>query len=42
MKKHTVNLLILACLSLTLSAQHNSDYVQYLFNGLLLNPARAN
>ncbi|MEO6303271.1 MAG: type IX secretion system membrane protein PorP/SprF [Bacteroidia bacterium] len=29
------------CFCLQSKAQHNSDYIQYMFNGLLLNPAYA-
>lgn len=34
-------ILILLLFLLKVKAQHNSDYVQYMFNGLLLNPAYA-
>lgn len=34
-------LVILLSLSLSLFSQHNSSYTQYMFNGLLLNPAYA-
>lgn len=40
MKNVLIHILLIA-LSFTMKAQHNSDYVQYMFNGLLLNPAYA-
>ena len=40
MKNVLIHILLIA-LSFTMKAQHNSNYVQYMFNGLLLNPAYA-
>jgi len=39
--KHIILLLIIVCFGLCMKAQHNSDYIQYMFNGLLVNPAYA-
>lgn len=40
MKKYVL-IFILFFIAVFLKAQHNSDYMQYMFNGLLINPAYA-
>src|SRR5688572_16909199 len=39
--RHLVYILFSSFFCAGLHAQHNSDYIQYMFNGLLLNPAYA-
>ena len=41
MKQIKTSLVLFLFLALRVSAQHSSDYVQYMFNGLLINPAYA-
>lgn len=41
MRKLKGLIIILMLFSLRSAAQHNSDYIQYMFNGLLINPAYA-
>lgn len=40
MKKHYY-IIFVFCFCLKMQAQHNGDYMQYMFNGLLVNPAYA-
>ncbi len=39
--KLKIYIVLFLCLSLAVPAQHNGNYSQYMFNGLLLNPAYA-
>jgi len=41
MKKRPIYIILFFLLAVYLKAQHNSNYVQYMFNGLILNPAYA-